>query len=66
MALYLNTERDGGRGEGGGGTDVKREGWRDSGRKGEIERGEKTEGFLGVGFWIWCTDCFGPDARRRG
>ena len=33
-----------------GGRDGNREGWRDSGRKGETEGGEKTEGFLGVGF----------------
>ena len=53
-------------GGGGGGSDGNREGWRDSGRKGETERGDKTDGFLGVGFMIWCCGCFRPDARRRG
>ncbi|WP_419600828.1 hypothetical protein [Thiolapillus sp.] len=46
------TEREKERWRGDGGRDGNREGWRDSGRKGETERGEKTEGFLGVGFRI--------------
>ena len=43
------TEREKERWRGDVGRDGNREGWRDSGRKGETERGEKTEGFLGVG-----------------
>ena len=47
LALYLNRGRQKERlGGGGEGRDRNREGWRDSGRKGEIERGEKTERFL--------------------
>ena len=40
------TEREIKRSRGGGGRDGNREGWRDSGRKGETERGDKTEGFV--------------------
>ena len=67
LALHLNTQRERG-GEDGGG-EVKRDGWRDGGREGEIERGGETDRrvLCKVGFciWVFISGCFQPDARQR-